>query len=245
VCDESVFVDPGHFLNLAICRRYQQALSSGEVGELLGESARQTQPNIQEVHCQDGAAGHGSSTSSLRTALRQDQEREDLAGDQKEGPLGFRRCGRSLQRNGHAQRSDCRTALRSRQVLQDFLQEHRRSPCRALEAIRLAIGSGKSHWLPRLAFEIFSGAGQLSKALGKLGFITIEFYIKLDPKFDLTPRKWQRMIRSITRAGVVFAIHIGTPCQSFLRARDRPGAPPPFVPMGFPSALLAQSLQIP
>ena len=69
-------------------------------------------------------------------------------------------------------------------------------------------------------WEIFSGCGNLTKALKKSGFLTLDpIDILDDPELNLSDRRVQEAILSIIRSGAVDYIHLGTPCTVFSRAR--------------------------
>lgn len=63
--------------------------------------------------------------------------------------------------------------------------------------------------------------------------------ISLGEQYDLRVRANQRLILGWLKAGQVRGVHMGTPCQSFSRARDHGPGPPPLRsdawPMGLPT----------
>ena len=90
---------------------------------------------------------------------------------------------------------------------------------------------------------MFSGTGRLADAWRRshtTRHIPIfEFDLKWGPAFDLTLRRVQRIVRGWLRGGLVSVLWLGTPCNSFSRARERGGnGPPPLrsneYPMGLP-----------
>ena len=88
--------------------------------------------------------------------------------------------------------------------------------------------------------EIFSGSGRLASAVGKTcGWPCLLWDITLGDDYDLTKRCNQWKILEWVRSGLVRAGHLGTPCNSFSRARDQPGGPPPLrsdmQPLGLPN----------
>lgn len=88
--------------------------------------------------------------------------------------------------------------------------------------------------------EVFSGSGRLASAVGKTcGWPCLLWDITLGDDYDLTKRCNQWKILEWVRSGQVRAGHLGTPCNSFSRARDQPGGPPPLrsdmQPLGLPS----------
>ena len=87
--------------------------------------------------------------------------------------------------------------------------------------------------------EIFSGGGGLGKAVSNhCGWPVLLWDISFGAEYDLTKTPIQQMVVHWIRSGKVRAGHLGTPCNSFSRARDRPGGPPRLRsdkhPMGLP-----------
>ena len=75
--------------------------------------------------------------------------------------------------------------------------------------------------------EIFSGSGRLGRAVGRVvGIAVLLWDINFVPEYDLTNPSIQHRVMEWIRTGYVVAGHLGTPCGSFSRARDRPGGPP-------------------
>ena len=76
--------------------------------------------------------------------------------------------------------------------------------------------------------EIFSGSGRLGQAIHRAhGWAVLLWDIHFGPEYDLTKRKNQWKIFEWVRCGYIKCGHLGTPCNSFSRARDQPGGPPP------------------
>jgi hypothetical protein len=63
--------------------------------------------------------------------------------------------------------------------------------------------------------------------MSKLGFQVLEWDILKGPQFDLMVSSNRSRVRGWILSGATAAVHIGTPCKSWSRARDRPGGPPP------------------
>ena len=85
--------------------------------------------------------------------------------------------------------------------------------------------------------EIFSGCGRLGQQVCReCGWPVLLWDISYGHAYDLTVRANQQRIVHWIQHGLVRAGHLGTPCSSFSRARDRPGGPPPLrtdsMPMG-------------
>ena len=87
--------------------------------------------------------------------------------------------------------------------------------------------------------EIFSGSGRLARTVGKVcGFTVLLWDVTLGAEYDLTLKNNQNKILEWMRGGALLGGHLGTPCNSFSRARDQPGGPPPLrsdsQPLGLP-----------
>ena len=78
--------------------------------------------------------------------------------------------------------------------------------------------------LPPIFLEIFSGKGVLSQAARKAGWIAIE--IDIAHGFDVLIPKFKKILLGFIRSKLVTAVHLGVPCSSWSRARDRPNGPP-------------------
>jgi len=85
----------------------------------------------------------------------------------------------------------------------------------------------------RVTLEIFSGSGRWSTAYrtaakrAKVDQAVFELDIRWHLENDLLSIRVQQKVQGWIRAGMIAAVWIGTPCNSFSRARDRPGGPPP------------------
>lgn len=76
--------------------------------------------------------------------------------------------------------------------------------------------------------EIFCGCGRLGRRVAaQCHWPVLLWDISLGEQYDLTKRANQQKIIHWMQHGLVRAGHLGTPCNSFSRARDRPGGPPP------------------
>ncbi len=98
----------------------------------------------------------------------------------------------------------------------------------------------KNHPIPALSpstgltvqvfLEIFCGCARLrlSHAVAKVtGWAVLMWDITLGPEYDLTKSSNRRLILEWVRCNWVVGFHLGTPCESFSRARDVPPGPPP------------------
>ena len=76
--------------------------------------------------------------------------------------------------------------------------------------------------------EIFSGCGRLGRAVQRVtGWPVLLWDIMLGEEYDLNRACNRRRLVEWVRCGWVVGLHLGTPCESFSRARDvRPGPPP-------------------
>ena len=76
--------------------------------------------------------------------------------------------------------------------------------------------------------EIFSGCGRLGRKVSELcGWPVLLWDISFGTDYDLTIPKNQQLLLGWARSGLICGAHLGTPCNSFSRARDQPGGPPP------------------
>ena len=86
--------------------------------------------------------------------------------------------------------------------------------------------------------EIFSGCGHLASSVARYtGWPVLLWDISLGAEYDLRSPSKRRMIRNWVRTGLVRAFHLGTPCESFSRARDVPPGPPPLRSNEYPLGL--------
>ena len=74
--------------------------------------------------------------------------------------------------------------------------------------------------------ELFSGSSRLVRAIAAMGWTVILWDILLGPQYDLRSRRNRSTVVQWVRGSWVRAWHAGFPCNSFSRARDRPGGPP-------------------
>jgi len=63
--------------------------------------------------------------------------------------------------------------------------------------------------------------------MSNLGFQVLQWDIKWGAEYDLLQAKHRSLIRGWILSRLVVALHLGIPCSSWTRARDRPGGPPP------------------
>lgn len=76
--------------------------------------------------------------------------------------------------------------------------------------------------------EIFSGSGRLGQSVFQSHHSPVLLWdIDFGENYDLTRLQNQQKILEWMRCGYVRSGHLGTPCNSFSRARDQPGGPPP------------------
>eukprot|EP00438_Fugacium_kawagutii_P018856 Skav230896 [mRNA] locus=scaffold2765:199618:204679:- [translate_table: standard] len=92
---------------------------------------------------------------------------------------------------------------------------------------RPALKPGRTLHAP-VFLEIFSGSGRLGRSIARAtGWFVLLWDIMLGADYDLTMRSNQHMLLGWVRSGLVVGAHLGVPCNSFSRARDQPGGPPP------------------
>ena len=97
--------------------------------------------------------------------------------------------------------------------------------------------------------EIFSGVGNLSHSMASICQCYVLMWdITLGAEYDLRSPAKRRLIADWIRSGFILGFHLGTPCESFTRARDvRPGPPPlrsDSQPLGLPAAQLKPHDQV-
>ena len=100
--------------------------------------------------------------------------------------------------------------------------------------------SPKSSLKVAVFIEIFCGCGRLGRSVAHVtAWPVLLWDIAFGPDYDLTKRKHQQLILGWLQAGLIRGGHLGTPCNSFSRARDRPGGPPRLrsdeLPLGLPN----------
>ena len=98
----------------------------------------------------------------------------------------------------------------------------------------------KSVGSPPLVVEVFAGKASLSRALLEAGFavLSVDHEIK-DPQtpiaaLDLTTQSGQVVLWSMLEQPNLFAVHLGVPCGTSSRARERP-VPKHLIRLGAPS----------
>lgn len=83
--------------------------------------------------------------------------------------------------------------------------------------------------LPEVVFlELFSGCGRLGRCFSRMCNTHVLLWdISMGPDYDLRKLHNRHKIMGWMRANRVCGGHLGTPCNSFSRARDNPPGPPP------------------
>ena len=76
-----------------------------------------------------------------------------------------------------------------------------------------------------LVLELYSGTARFSAAASRAGYVVLCFDWSFGPEFDLSRPAVQSLILGRIRAGYVCFLLVGIPCQSWSRARMRPGGP--------------------
>ncbi len=74
----------------------------------------------------------------------------------------------------------------------------------------------------KVFIELFSGCGNLSKAVRALGFPVISADILLDDIWDLSNRETYLVLLGWIESGLVLGLWCGTPCSTFSQARRAP-----------------------
>ncbi len=107
------------------------------------------------------------------------------------------------------------------------VQKGKPRPRQATAKPALNIGVFRSLVVP-VFIEIFSGCGLLGKTVARLNFWPVLLWdITLGPQYDLRARENRWKILGWMRSGLVTMGHLGTPCNTYSRARDRQPGPPP------------------
>ena len=88
--------------------------------------------------------------------------------------------------------------------------------------------------------EIFCGCARLGRSVANIcGWPVLLWDIAFGSDYDLTKRRNQQLIIHWISSGQIRGGHLGTPCNSYSRARDRPGGPPRLrsdqQPLGLPN----------
>lgn len=76
-----------------------------------------------------------------------------------------------------------------------------------------------------VVLELFCGTPRFAKAMERHRPV-LRWDILFGERYDLRSRANQELVLGWLRAGWLAAIWLGTPCQSFSRARSPPGGPP-------------------
>ena len=79
-------------------------------------------------------------------------------------------------------------------------------------------------WTVKVFLVVFSGSGHLASAMARtLGGLCLLWDTTLGPEYDLMNPSKRCMIISWIRGGLVYAAHLGTPCNCFSRADETAG----------------------
>ena len=167
-----------------------------------------------------GAPTGNRSTSPIQASTRGGEQRlrspkTEAGRDSEEGPLEELCIGPPVRERRAPQSNAARAGSQgARQVSAGRGQHRAHSPVEALNPGRsLAVA---------VFLEIFSGCGNLSKAV-----LVLMWDITMGTEYDLRPRSKRRVIGDWLRSGLLLGFHLGTPCESFTRAREIPPGPPP------------------
>lgn len=102
---------------------------------------------------------------------------------------------------------------------------------------------------PKVYVEIFSGCGRLGRAVWRVtGWYVLLWDVLLGEEYDLRLAHNRRKLTEWLRCGALIGFHLGTPCESFTRARDVPPGPPPLrsdaCPLGLPNLRPGDQLKV-
>ena len=81
--------------------------------------------------------------------------------------------------------------------------------------------------LIQVVVEVFSGAGGITRALKTQGRFCLAWDLEYGNAYDLSVPSRRQLLLGWLAAGLISALWIATPCQTFTRARDNPPGPPP------------------
>ena len=87
---------------------------------------------------------------------------------------------------------------------------------------RVAIGRALNF---AVVLELFAGTGRFSDAMSSHRPVLL-WDILMGPAYDLSQRPAQLLVLGWLWAGLIAAVWMGTPCNSFSKARNQPGGPP-------------------
>ena len=100
----------------------------------------------------------------------------------------------------------------------------------------------------RFFLEVFSGSGRLGRAVAAEGLPVLLWDACLGPEYDLLRPEKRALVRGWVRSGLVLGVHLGTPCNSWSRARDIPPGPMPLrsdtLPLGLPNLSLKDQAKV-
>lgn len=130
-------------------------------------------------------------------------------------------------------RKECQAVLQRRPHLSGVRQsvghtEARGHPSRVLDQQDFRSWRVGRHSLKSIGLEIFSGSGHFSRAVRRR--LKKVFCAEVDvchgPQFDLTSPKIQKQLLKLVASGQVAYVWLGTPCNSWSRARRNDGKGP-------------------
>ena len=208
----------------------------------------------QQVHCSATVEQQGFDPTTLQCGLGQISGSNDCAGKidshRRDSPVqvssrrSFSRSQQSVERIAKhpAKRTVEKPGQRQKIPEGGSFESSLRGPrrrdsikvhCRGRKSVAIAAQAAlKCTVSPSLQcpvfLEIFSGCGRLGSTIAKdNGWPTLLWDIELGPEYDLRKQQNRQLLLGWLRAGFVRGGHLGTPCNSFSRARDRAPGPPP------------------
>ncbi len=118
-------------------------------------------------------------------------------------------------------RSSTRTPPQVRGPRADLCDEVRREargcPFRALRAFEATL---------QVVLELFAGSCRWSRCVGQLGYYVLSIDMRFGVTNDLCKRGLQNLVLGWVQAGKIAFVLAAFPCQSFSKARNRPGGRP-------------------
>ena len=154
--------------------------------------------------------------------------------------IGLNRCagrvekfGRGAEERPVASTEKCKALQQRRQSVPGFRRAERSAEGQCIGS-RGMDGKDFRQWRPSrkgyqgIGLELFSGCGRFSRAVRKKlpHIFCVEVDIGHGPQFDLSIRRIQQEIFSLIHSGAVKYVWMGTPCNSWSRARRWDGRGP-------------------
>ncbi len=109
-------------------------------------------------------------------------------------------------------------------ICDEVRREARGCPFRALRAFEATLT--QTFITVEVVIELFAGSCRWSRCVGQLGYYVLSIDMRFGVTNDLCKRGLQNLVLGWIQAGKVAFVLAAFPCQSFSKARNRPGGPP-------------------